>query len=84
MTARAREITFPPISGYQQNPLSSFSPDAEGKIDITTGTNFLGLTTFAHLPYVHCLAPEDEEIEKYDIAILGAGFDTVSIQSLVS
>lgn len=64
---------------------------------------FAGLTTFANLPYVHCLAAGDDEgeeeeeedgkknkkekrrkrksvgVEKFDIAILGAPFDTVSI-----
>lgn len=71
---------------------------------------FAGLTTFANLPYVHCLAADEEEeeddedeedeedcengkknkkekrkkkksvgVEKFDIAILGAPFDTVSI-----
>lgn len=65
-------------------------------------TKFAGLTTFANLPYVHCLAAEEEEeedenenekknkkekrkkkksvgVEKFDIAILGAPFDTVSL-----
>lgn len=64
-------------------------------------TKFAGLTTFANLPYVHCLAADDngdeeeeegEEdkkkkkkkkksvgVEKFDIAILGAPFDTVSL-----
>jgi hypothetical protein len=27
---------------------------------------------------VHCLAPGGEEVERFDIAILGAPFDTVS------
>lgn len=61
---------------------------------------FAGLTTFANLPYVHCLAADDDEdsdgdekknkkekrkkkksggVEKFDIAILGAPFDTVSL-----
>lgn len=72
-------------------------------------TKFAGLTTFANLPYVHCLAADEDEdeeeeeegeegdddgkknkkekrkkkksvgVEKFDIAILGAPFDTVSI-----
>lgn len=42
-------------------------------IDIT-GAKFAGLTTFANLPYVHCL--DQSGSEKYDIAILGAPFDT--------
>lgn len=73
-------------------------------------TKFAGLTTFANLPYVHCLAADEDEeeedddedededgddgkknkkekrkkkksvgVEKFDIAILGAPFDTVSV-----
>ena len=46
-------------------------------IDIVTGSNFNGLTTFANLNYTNCfIAPTGEE-ERYDIAFLGAGFDTV-------
>lgn len=63
---------------------------------------FAGLTTFANLPYVHCLAADDDEeeeekkkkekrrkkkrvgVEKFDIAILGAPFDTVSISLSLS
>ena len=68
----AREITFPPVSGVQ-HPL--------GESDINSGLDlsailYSGLTTYANLPYVHCLANDDEDVEKYDIAILGAPFDT--------
>ncbi|KAF2202254.1 Arginase/deacetylase [Delitschia confertaspora ATCC 74209] len=74
----AREITFPPLTGYSnlfsaQGPLFTQSKE---EIDITTGPKFAGLTTFANLPYVHCLAADGVEVEKYDIAILGAPFDT--------
>lgn len=70
--AAGREITFPPVSGF----LGQEIIDSKG-IDITTGSAFAGLMTYANLPYVHCLAGDDEDIEKYDIAILGAPFDTV-------
>jgi len=78
--AGAREITFPPIAAYQspyQAPLQDFEANNPllDPSDISTA-NFGGLTTFANLPYVHCLAKEDS-VEKYDIAILGAPFDTV-------
>jgi hypothetical protein len=69
----ARDITFPPISGFAQQAI--FGQDA---IDITTGSAFAGLSTYANLPYVQCLAGDGVEVEKYDIAILGAPFDTVS------
>lgn len=34
---------------------------------------FSGINTFAHLPHTRCLQNPDEE---YDIAVLGAPFDT--------
>jgi len=41
-------------------------------------TAFAGITTFAHLPFVNCLHPKypEEAKEKFDIAIVGAPFDT--------
>ena len=69
----AREITFPPVIGIQQ----SFGSDAVGEdLDLSLPM-FNGLTTYAHTPYVHCLGKEDADVQKYDIAILGAPFDTV-------
>lgn len=47
-------------------------------IDVTTDSEFFGLTTFANVPYVNCLKAEETEGGRYDIAILGAPFDTVS------
>lgn len=72
-TASARNLNVPFFSGYQ----SQQAIGTDGEIDLGP-TNFLGLTTYANLAYVHCLAPEDENVETYDIAILGAPFDTVS------
>ncbi|KAG9687316.1 Arginase/deacetylase, partial [Aureobasidium melanogenum] len=69
-TATGRDITFPPVAGYQ-SPMMHVSGHED--IDIT-GAKFAGLTTFANLPYVHCL--DESGSEKYDIAILGAPFDT--------
>jgi agmatinase len=44
-----------------------------------------GLTTFANLPYVYCLSEKrNEDVEKFDVAFLGAGFDTVSAFCSVS
>lgn len=74
----AREITFPPAIGVMSQQIL----DHGGNIDVTAGPVFAGLTTYANLPYVHCLAGDDE-VEKYDIAILGAPFDTVSTDFLV-
>lgn len=41
-------------------------------------TAFVGITTFAHLPFINCLHPiyTEEAKEKFDIAIVGAPFDT--------
>jgi hypothetical protein len=47
-------------------------------IDVTTDSEFFGLTTFANLPYVNCLKADETDGGRYDIAILGAPFDTVS------
>ncbi|KAH3966112.1 hypothetical protein HBI70_095130 [Parastagonospora nodorum] len=70
--SNAREIVFPPTSGYttDQVVLSGYNdPDI-------SQAKFAGLNTYANLPYVHCLAGEGEEVEKFDIAVLGAPFDT--------
>lgn len=79
----AREIIFPPVSplvhnrghhaGEQeyQSPVSS----SLGKDPFAAIEKFAGLATFANLPWVHCLS-QDEDVEKYDIAFLGAPFDT--------
>lgn len=75
----AREITFPPVAAYQA-PFLSNNADKSGygEIDISL-SKFGGLTTFANLPYVHCLGSDADVTQKYDIAILGAPFDTVSL-----
>ncbi|KAF2722724.1 arginase family protein [Polychaeton citri CBS 116435] len=80
--AAAREVVFPPaVPNVQQQQLPLGSARVNqilGKNDVDISTSeFGGLTTYANLPYVHCLAAEGEgELEKYDIAVLGAPFDT--------
>ena len=71
--ADALDIVFPPVSGIEssQNPVTN-----DDGIDITTGSDFSGLMTFANLPYVNCF--RDVDMDAYDIAIMGAPFDTVS------
>jgi len=54
-----------------------------GILDATTDSEFFGLNTFANLPYVNCLAPPSTGDGTYDIAILGAPFDTVSIPCIM-
>ena len=74
--AFAREITFSPPFGVEISQQAL----ADHDVDISTGSDFYGLTTFANLPYGKCFvddwSPEGEDA--YDIAILGAPFDTVS------
>ncbi|KAA6410873.1 MAG: Arginase deacetylase [Lasallia pustulata] len=70
--ASARDIVFPPVAGFDvhQSPIGS-----SNDVDIVIGSAFSGLTTFANLPYISCF-DDKSETEKYDIAILGAPFDT--------
>jgi agmatinase len=78
-----RDIVFPPVNPSQwaspQKPLRAQTNDQLFGLDVETGfgMGLPGLTTFANLPYVNCLS-EKSDVEKYDIAILGAPFDTVS------
>lgn len=52
----AREIVFPPVSGY-----STHQAIIEGyNTPDISHSKFAGLTTYANLPYVHCLAPEEK------------------------
>ncbi|KAI1760535.1 arginase [Hypoxylon sp. FL1150] len=72
--ARTRAWEFP------QKPMSmpgqKLFPVINNNIDIVTGSQFNGLATYANLPYVNCLSDEEVRDKKYDIAILGAPFDT--------
>ena len=69
----SREIIFPPINPLQgQHYEASFS---RHKDVLEADTTYAGLTTFANLPWIHCLSKNDQ-VDKFDIAILGAPFDT--------
>ncbi|KAK8191958.1 arginase family-domain-containing protein [Phyllosticta capitalensis] len=78
--ATARDIAFPPLSPYaspfqNQDPL--LAPlGGTPFTDKIGNAPWAGLTTFAKLPHVHCLAVEREGKERFDIAVLGAPFDT--------
>ncbi|KAL4737703.1 arginase family-domain-containing protein [Aspergillus similis] len=72
--ALAREITFPPVAAIQSDQF--ILGQHEKSIDIVSGSQFSGLTTFAHIPYVNCFVDSEAESTPYDIAILGAPFDT--------
>lgn len=78
----AREVVFPPVAGIA-DPVPGQAPlrldnEAEDEVDLSTDATG-GLTSFGHLPYVPCFADKpDQEIDKYDIAVLGAPFDTAT------
>ncbi len=76
----ARDLIFPPISGLHPHQVPIESTRLDDGIDIITCSDFAGLTTFANLPYANCFV--DEVMEAYDVAILGAPFDTVSLLAL--
>ena len=78
-----RRFEFPPGPALQL-PLEHqrFSLDEDSDVDILTGSQFRGLKTFANLPYVNCFSDKEMEGNDYDIAIMGAPFDTVSVCSL--
>lgn len=50
--------------------------DINGSNVLYRGGEFGGLATFAHLPYANCYDPEMFEKEQFDIAVVGAPFDT--------
>jgi agmatinase len=72
----AREIIFPPTAGILPQGQSNLSPTSQDALN--DFLKYSGLSTFAHIPYVYCLSAEEAEVEKYDIAILGAPFDTAT------
>ena len=78
----ARDIIFPPVDPLQVNsfgqardPSQYRSPIGSEKDLLLEFQKYSGLSTFSNLPWVHCLSPEDQ-VDKYDIAFLGAPFDT--------
>ncbi|KAK4949927.1 hypothetical protein LTR10_011769 [Elasticomyces elasticus] len=79
----AREIVFPALVPQQANHYGSshgpseYRPFNSKKDSLAEFEKYSGLTTFSNLPWVHCLSPE-KDVEKYDIAFLGAPFDTAT------
>lgn len=69
----AREIVLPPsLEIKPDSSQAAIGGKAAGYVEDQT---YAGLTTFANLPWVHCLSP-DTRVPRYDIAFLGAPFDT--------
>ncbi|KAL7945076.1 arginase family domain-containing protein [Trichoderma barbatum] len=60
--------------GGNQIPFWTHSGSIAGEIDLST-YNFGGIGTYANVPYVNCFVDGDSS-EDFDIAILGAPFDT--------
>lgn len=79
--ASAREITFAPVAAIDRDPNGhNYQAPfiAAGNIGSSIqNSRFEGLLTWGNLPYVHCLSEKAEDVEPFDIAILGAPFDTV-------
>ncbi|KAK8075186.1 agmatinase- variant [Apiospora hydei] len=79
-----RPPAMPPHAPQQHRQKTMFGESSlhgleDDDVDIVTGSQFNGLRTYANLPYVNCLSEaEAEKGPKYDIAILGAPFDTAS------
>ena len=72
----ARDIVFPPISPLEHGGRDSYQSPIGAQDDVLqSGMKYAGLTTFANLPWVHCLS-QDPDLELFDIAFLGAPFDT--------
>ena len=71
----ARDIVFP--ASFPQIPINSNEDDAfSGWTNIPAAV--AGLTTYANLPHVFCLADaKSENVDSFDIAFMGAPFDTV-------
>jgi agmatinase len=73
---QAREIVFPPIAAVHPNGQPAQYSISTSKNYLEQPSDFAGLSTYANLPYVHCTSTA--EVEAYDIAILGAPFDTAT------
>lgn len=76
-----RDIVFPPVFGIDrlpgQKPIGPQS-ESDDDVDLTTDPTG-GLTSFGHLPYVPCFdSTADGDVASYDIAVLGAPFDTAT------
>ncbi len=75
--SQAIALEFPRIAfAPQDHTQHRFTLEDKDDIDIVTGSQFNGLRTFANLPYVNCFSDAEAKGKKYDIAIMGAPFDT--------
>lgn len=65
----------PGLHEYLQRPMQPGLQHED--VDIISGSQFSGLKTYANLPYLNCVSDDEAKDKPYDIAILGAPFDTV-------
>ncbi|KAI1980972.1 hypothetical protein LOZ51_005168 [Ophidiomyces ophidiicola] len=72
----ARDIVFPPVHAAPAQAALGLSASGADDVDIVSGSQFSGLTTFANVPYVNCFVDAEAAKQRYDIAFLGAPFDT--------
>ena len=75
LVCKGREIVFPPINPLQNQQYEAVFNHPKDILNVEM--KYAGLTTFANVPWIHCLS-KDDEVEKFDIAILGAPFDTAT------
>lgn len=64
------------INDDYQYPDKDDLRDLNGTSVLYRGGEFGGLVTFAHVPYANCYDPELFDKEEFDIAIVGAPFDS--------
>jgi hypothetical protein len=66
------------IEDESQSNIHFLGDSSDHSLDEFETADFAGITTFAHLPFINCLDPiyAEEAKETFDIAIVGAPFDT--------
>jgi agmatinase len=73
----AHELPQHPLLAAAGQASMFASSGRDENVDIVTGSRFRGLKTFANMPYAECYS-DDATDGTYDIAVMGAPFDTVS------
>ena len=75
LPSQAIDVVFPPIAAVQNSYAHLQSPITKSGDVLLEVTGMSGLSTFANLPYIQCTS-DSKDLSPYDIAILGAPFDT--------
>ncbi|KAG5297964.1 arginase [Histoplasma ohiense] len=71
----AADIVFSPAAAVH-GATSQMPLGLDDTIDIVSDSQFSGLMTFANVPYVNCFVDSEATKQPYDIAFMGAPFDT--------